>query len=243
MGSLYSKGVDLKKVLFISTTKQEQLLVEEVAKNHDKGREFVFETTASFGQDRLIWAQVDISTLVIKIPDDEILAAFFMTKIRQDLPKTIPILLLSSQITQSLLALSAQFSKIRTLKTPADGFVIYRAILDISTDWKKGQQQIHPRYLTEQVITLTKFGETDPAGAVMRNLSVGGAYFESNDPVLKLKSQDLVKIHIEVSAEKVYEFDAQIVWIRPASKPGGVRGYGCTFLDADGVYQSLMKGI
>lgn len=217
-------------------------MVEEVARNHEQGSAFQFESTASFGQSPEFWEQTKIDLLVLRLPEDDLLQAAFFSRLRKDVPRHLPILVLSPAISQSLLQLSSVFTKVRMLKLPLNGFTLYRAILDITAVWEPGKQQVHPRYTTDQSVLIGLKGSGAKVPGVLRNLSVGGAFFESADQTLGLKPTDEIKIEINIPGHEAlkYEFDARIVWMKDG--PDGMTGYGCTFSDLDGVYQSLMKG-
>jgi hypothetical protein len=232
----------LKKVLFVTPSSKEQELVEEVARNHEQGSDFVFQSTASFGQTAEWWSQLKIDLLIMSLPEDELLQAAFFSKLRKDVPRTLPLILISPVISQTVLQLTSIFNKVRILKTPLNGFMLYRSILDITATWEPGKQQIHPRYMTEQPILISLKSGGSQVGGVMKNMSVGGAFFESEDKTLRLKPTDEIKIEIPVTgaAPAKYEFDARIVWIKDIDEKKS--GYGCTFSDLDEVYERLMKG-
>ncbi|MFN7728780.1 MAG: PilZ domain-containing protein [Bdellovibrio sp.] len=232
----------MKKVLFITPSSQEQEMVEEVARNHEQGLDFEFQSTASFGQTAGWWSQLRIDLLIISLPEDALLQAAFFSKLRKDVPHSLPLILISPDISQTVLQLTSIFSKVRILKPPLDGFMLYRSILDITTTWEAGKQQIHPRYLTEQPILISLKNGGAPVAGYMKNMSVGGAFFESEDKTLQLKPTDEIKIEIRLmAAEPVkFEFNARIVWVKDIDQKKS--GYGCTFLDVDEVYERLMKG-
>jgi hypothetical protein len=232
----------LKRVLIISTSLLEQELVEEVAKNQKGGPQFDFKTTASFGQDADWWNNSKVDLLILNLPEDEMLQLYYVTKMKRDLPRTIPLILITPNISQSLLQMTPLFSKVRILKSPLNAFYLYRAVIDITTEWKPGHQQIHPRYMTEQEIRVSLPDSKNSAKARLLNLSVGGAYFETSDTTLALKPTDVVKIEIDVPKKSKYEFEARIIWSKPVGKKGIV-GFGCSFVDMDEVYQHLLKGL
>lgn len=217
-------------------------MVEEVARNHEQGSDFEFESTASFGQPPSFWEQTKIHVLVLRLPEDDLLQAAFFSRLRKDVPRQLPILILSPVISQPLLQLSSLFSKVRLLKLPLNGFTLYRALVDMTTTWEPGKQQVHPRYTTDQAISIRLKSGGPAVPGLLKNLSVGGAFFESRDQTLGLKPTDdiVIDIDLPVGEPAKYEFDARIVWMKDG--PDGKVGYGCTFTDLDGVHKSLMKG-
>jgi hypothetical protein len=231
----------LKRILIISTSYDEQSKIEEVAQYHNPGG-LVLETTASFAQDITFWTTQSPDVLVLHLPDDDLVQGFFFTKLRKDVPPSQPIIFLCSQISAPVMQLSQQYSKVRMLKTPVDGFALYRAINDLMKKFKEGQRQVHPRYLTDQPIEVSSDQKTGKLQGFMKNLSLSGAYFESEGVDLVLESGDLVKLSILIGEPaKQYVFDVRIVWARPQAS--GATGYGVTFVDKEEVYNNLLKNV
>lgn len=219
---------------------QEQEWIQEAAQIHERGAEFEFETSASFGQAHEWFDQAGLSLIVLRLPEDEPLQTFFFMKLKKDVPKTMPLLLLSATITQPLLQLTHHFSKLRMLKLPVNPAFLYRAVLDITTEWEPGKQQVHPRYATEYEVEVRLPGDGARAPAMMKNMSLGGAFFELPDAGgLDLKPTDVVEISIRIPGADEYVFEARVVWLKPVAE--GVTGYGCTFTDMDETLQSLLR--
>jgi len=231
----------LKRVLIISTSYDEQNKIEEVAQYHNPGG-LVLETTASFAQDITFWTTQAPDVLVLHLPDDDLIQGFFFTKLRKDVPPTQAIVFLCSSISAAVMQLSTQFSKARMLKTPVDGFALYRALNDLLQKFKEGQKQIHPRYLTDQPVEIYSDQFDGKMQGVMKNLSLSGVYFESAGTEFDLKQGDLIKLSIFIGQPaKQYVFDVRIVWVKP--QPNATIGYGVTFVDKDEVYNNLLKNI
>jgi hypothetical protein len=231
----------LKRILIISTSYDEQSKIEEVAQYHNPGG-LVLETTASFAQDITFWTTQAPDVLILHLPDDSLIQGFFFTKLRKDVPPSQPVVFLCSTISAAVMQLSQQFSKVRMLKMPADGFALYRAVNDLLQKFKEGQKQIHPRYLTEQSVEVSSDHKIGKLAGQMKNLSLSGAYFESDGVDLVLESDDLVKLSILIGEPaKQYVFDVRIVWVKPQSS--GSTGYGVTFVDKEEVYNNLLKNV
>jgi len=233
----------LKRVLIISTSYDEQTKIEEVAQYHNPGG-LVLETTATFAQDITYWTTQAPDVLILQLPDDDLTQGFFFTKLRKDVPPTQPIVFICSQISASLMQLSTQFSKVRMLKMPVDGFALYRAMNELLQKFKEGQKQIHPRYLTDQPVEIYSDQHQGKVQGAMKNLSLSGAYFESSETEFEMKVGDLIKLSIltgPTSSSKQYVFDVRIVWVKTQST--GATGYGVTFVDKDEVYNNLLKNI
>ncbi len=231
----------MNKVLIISTSFDEQSKIEEVAQYHNPGG-LAIETTASFAQDITYWTTQPPDVLVLQLPDDDLLQSYFFTKLRKDVPPNQAVVFLCSAISAPVMQLSTQFSKVRMLKSPIDGFALYRAVNDLLQKFKDGQKQIHPRYLTDQPVDIYSDHHEGKLQGVMKNLSLSGVYFESTGTEFEIKAGDLVKLSIFIGQPaKQYVFDVRVVWAK--AQTNGANGYGVTFVDKDEVYNSLLKNI
>ncbi len=236
-----SKGIDLGKVLIVSTSFEEQKKFEEVYAHHNTGQ-FSFETTASFGQDAAWWALQAPTALVLALPDDEQLLNFYFEKLSKDVPRTTKILFLASNITPGLMKVSGLFSKIRIIKTPVQPFFLYRSLVDLTTEFAEGKAQVHPRYLTDQPVEVTSDLRSKTTSGQMKNLSIGGMYFELNEVIPSFQTGDLVRVAIGLKGLRAYEFDAKVVWCK-SNHTMEATGYGCTFLNREQVFDTLLTQI
>ncbi len=231
----------MKRVLVISTSQDDKKQLQEVVKAHEPGA-FEFEVTASFGQDAEYWKARPPAVLVIQLPDDQMLQPYFVEKIKKDIPRFLPVIILCPQISQLLMQLSFSHSKLRFYKTPVNPYAIYRALLDLTKVYKEGERQIHPRYQTEQAVEITSDFVEGRMPAIMRNLSLTGAYFETESNSLNSQPEDLVKINIYLGeSEKQYIFDVKIVWLK--KQENGSLGFGVSFVNKEEVYNSLLKNL
>ncbi len=231
----------MKKVLIVSTSFNEQDLIEEVAQSHGP-MEMTIESTASFGQDADFWNTQAPDVLVLSLPDDDLLQGYYFTKLRKDVPPGQPIIVLCSAISAALMQLSMEYSKIRMLKAPFDGFTLFRTIQDLLVEYKEGQRQAHPRYLTDQTIEIHSDFFPGSLKARMKNLSLSGAYFETADKSFELNTGDFVKISILAGpASRQYIFDVRVVWSKV--QDNGETGFGVTFVDKQQVYDHLLRNL
>ncbi len=215
-------------------------MVEEVASQHNPGR-FQIESTASFAQGPEFW-KLKADVLIINLPEDPLLQGYFFQKLKADVPRTQPLILLCSAISSPLMQLSQQFSRVRMLKTPVVGFNLYKCAIDLLQDYEPGQTQIHPRYATHQVVELKSPNSATPMKAVMKNLSITGAYLESNDRSFEIKTGDMLKIEVLLGdSKKEYSFDVKVVWLK--AMEDDTRSFGVTFVESDDIYNSLLKFI
>ncbi len=231
----------MKRLLIVSTSYNEQKSIEEVLQLHSPGSLHI-ETTASFAQDITFWTLQPPDALMLSLPEDDLLQGYFLTKLRKDVPKTQPIIILCSAISQPLMQLSLLYSRLRLFKTPVEGYALYRSVFDLTKKYKDGENQNHPRYLTEQPVELMSDLAEGRLAAIMKNLSLSGAYIESNSRGLLVNQGDLVKVSVYTQdVGKQYVFDARIVWVKP--QKNGMTGYGVTFVNKEEVYNSLLKNL
>jgi hypothetical protein len=229
-------------VLIISPSSEEQEMIEEVAQHHNPGGLSV-EATASFGQDSNWWIENKPDVLIVNLPEDELLQEYYFTKLHRDIPRTQSMLFLCSRISSSLMQMSLNFAKVRMIKTPVESFSLYRALIDLMRDFEPGQQQSHPRYLTDQEIEVLSDFREGKLSAKMKNLSMSGAYFEATTQSLELAPGDFIRLSVAVGQpKKQYIFDAKVVWMKPQSTSGLI-GYGVTFINKEEVYNNLLKNI
>jgi hypothetical protein len=229
----------LKRVLIISTSLDEQSKIEQIAQYHNPGG-FGIETTASFGQDITFWTTQAPDVLILQLPEDESLQNYYFSKLKKDVPRDLRMICLCSAISPHLMQLSLQFSKIRMIKAPVEGLALYRALMDLLQDYQEGQRQIHPRYLTDQKIEVHSDFFDGRLDAIMKNMSLSGAYFETADKTFQLATGDYVKLSVfSGQPPKQYVFDVRVVWSK--TQESGAVGYGVTFVDKEDVYNHLLK--
>lgn len=228
--------------MIISTSLNLQKQIEEVAQHHNPSG-YSLETTASFGQDMTFWTTQAPDALIIDLPDDDSLQAHFFAKLRKDLPANQAILFLCPSISPSLIQLTSKFQKTRILKAPTESFSFYRALVDLTREYQNGQSQVHPRYLTDQAVEVSSDYVPGRMKAVMRNLSLSGAYIDTDSSDFELKVGDLAKLSVFTGQSQVkqYVFDVKIVWSKKESS--GLQGYGVTFVDKEEVYNQLLKNL
>lgn len=229
------------KVLIVSTSFDEQKKLEEVYHHHNTGQ-FTFETTASFGQDASWWALQPPTALILVLPDDEQLLNYYYEKLKNDVPRQTRLLFLAPAITPGLMQISSLFEKIRIIKTPVVPFFLYRSLVDLTTEYPEGHQQVHPRYLTDQDVEIFSDLKVKRATGHMRNLSIGGMYFELQELIPSFQIGDLIRISVDLKGIRSYQYDAKIVWSKPLQSQGAT-GYGCTFLNREQVFDTLLSQV
>lgn len=230
----------MKKVLIVSISLDEQKSLEE-ASQFFKNYDYSISTTSSFGQEQAWWESSGPDALILALPPDEQMQTYFLAKMQEDVPRNLPIILLSENISSSLIGLSQLFESLRIVKLPATGAAIFKMIVELTTDFGVNKRQNHPRYLTNQEILVSDEFSGLSFQATMKNLSVSGAYFEAPPAAKGLKQEDIIKMNVHIgSPSKNYVFDGRVVWVKLLSN--GNSGYGVAFMNKDEVYNNLLKG-
>lgn len=214
-------------------------MIEEINEHHSPGA-YQVETTASFAQEADWWTVNAIDLLIINLPEDPELQGHFLRRLKSDVPKALPVIFLCGSITSQMMQVSSSFSRTRTIKSPVDSYFLYRAVVEILTDYGT-KQQIHPRYLVDQPVVITKQGKAGQILAQIKNLSMSGAYFEARDTTIKILIDDVIKMTVQVDSGGEYIFDAKVVWVKPQPESGAT-GYGVAFLDESEMLNALLKG-
>ncbi len=230
----------MKKVLIVSISLDEQKSLEEAAQIF-RNSEYSISTTSSFGQEQAWWETAGPDALILSLPPDEEMQTYYLAKMQEDVPRNLPIILLSQNISSSLMGLSQLFESLRMVKLPAAGIAIFKMIVELTTDYGPNRRQNHPRYLTDQEILVSDEFRGLSFQATMKNLSVSGVYFEASSDEKSLKQEDVIKLNVQIgSPAKDYSFDGKVVWTKPLSN--GRSGYGVAFIDKNEVYNNLLKG-
>lgn len=196
----------------------------------------MIKSLVSFGQDANWWRQQGLSLLIVNLPADPLIESAFLIKLRADLPRETPLLLLVDTISSPVLQLTTAFDRVRLLKRPFESPALYRSVLDAITDRAPGTQQMFPRYQTDYPVTIQRGSQQVPAA--IRNISIGGAYFETRGQ-MGIAPTDDVHIKLTLPNGSNHEFSSRVVWVRDL--PQG-QGCGCTFREMDQVYHQILKG-
>ncbi|MBX3018320.1 MAG: PilZ domain-containing protein [Bdellovibrionaceae bacterium] len=236
------------RVVLVDTSYEHQQRLEDVNEAHTSGQ-YTFETTASFAHDAAFWAAVDV--LVLHVPDEPMIQGAFLEKLKAQVGPKTRVIIMAPQMNPALIAVSHQFPKVRLMKLPVTGYALYRALVDITTDYPRGQQQVHPRFLTDLAVEVVSDLKSVKSPARVKNLSISGAYFETvetTEAQAVFVVGDLVRMAIALptgaagGVPKAYQFDARIVWQRPLEDGQGI-GYGCAFLNKEQVYDELLAQV
>ncbi|PWU19325.1 MAG: hypothetical protein C5B49_05985 [Bdellovibrio sp.] len=220
---------------------REQEMLNEVLEHHGADV-FTFETTASFGQDVTFWTLQNWAALVLVLPDDEVLLPHFLQKLKNTVPRSLNLLLVAPTLTPQLMQTTSLFTRMRVVKSPVDGFSLYRNLIDLTTVYPAGMIQTQPRYLTDQQILVVSDFKNKESPGQMRNLSTGGIYFEISELVPSFLPGDLIRIMVDLQGLNSYQFDAKVIWSKPLAN-ADVTGYGCAFLNNEQVYDTILARV
>ena len=230
----------MKKILIIGISLDEQKIIE--ANKPSQMGPISVETTASFGQPAIFWKTTPPSLLVVHLPQDQKLEAFFYKKIKTDLPPELPILFLTETISTALMQVANMMRKVRIMKTPIEEATLAKYLKELLLDFSSHQAAV--RYPTDQPVVIRSVFKGGSLKGVIKNLSKSGAYIETALESVKLDVEDVVVIEVKVddaktSEPKIYNFDAKVVWRKSASATS--IGYGVTFLDKEDMLSSILK--
>lgn len=213
----------MKKIIIVATSFDEHEILSGVAQHHKPGY-FQFEVTASFGQSPEWWSEKNPDLLILSLPDEEPYLTFFVNKLKNETDKKLKMIWIVKDVSSELMKLSTTFEKVRILKRPFEDFGFYRAMVDLTTDYEEGKQQIHPRYSTEQDVKVLKKSANEVHVMKMRNLSRGGTYLESLATTPAYNLGDILEIDIFLEGlQREYKFEGEVVW---KQEPTGIKKLG-----------------
>jgi len=221
-----------KSILIISIDLKEQEMLEDYSKQMSASGKFqmpTVQTTGSFGQDAAWWSKNSPDLLIVNLPEEAFLQNQFLLKLKNDVPKTIPLLLTCDVISSGIMQMTSIFSKVRIVKTPLEHESFFRGLSDLFASFQPGRQQAAPRFPTNQVATVTKDDVATKMTVVLKNMSNSGAYFETKTNELNLAIGQLVSIQIQIAGVREYTFGAKVVWYKALEN--GEFGFGVTFTD------------
>lgn len=153
-----------------------------------------------------------------------------------------PILIVSEDIDEQLFKSSIRNLKTYFLHKPFE----YRALKGIARKLivTRGMpQQMYKRFKTNQKLQIETYGSGETLESSMFNLSVGGAYFES-DGENSLTVGDLVKMQVQLTdVDKSHMMNARVIWTTRKGDHSGGYGAGVKFVRNEEIYKTLMEKI
>lgn len=108
---------------------------------------------------------------------------------------------------------------------------------------KNISQQMFRRYHTQQPASLETFISGEVFETQMCNLSVGGAYFES-DQKPSINIGDLLRVRIALSdVDKEHNVHGRVVWTSYKGRSNGCYGLGIKFIKSNDIYRQLIDKV
>ncbi|MGE0634067.1 MAG: PilZ domain-containing protein [Pseudobdellovibrionaceae bacterium] len=237
-GQQQKVNIKASLVLIVSSTYNDQTMLEQAASEDPAGHKYTFTSTASFGQETEWWIENQPDLLVISLPPEVDLQQLFIDRMQEVLPSDIRLMIVTPEVTPSLLKLSNKFSDLRMLKGPVAGPSFFKAIHDFITYANPTARQRHQRHTVHINCRVQSLGaEGDAITGVAKNISIGGAYIES-DSRSNLSAEDRVNVTFFLGEmAKEYQLEARIVWTKPH---GNGMAMGVNFIVKQDLYETLL---
>lgn len=232
----------MKNLLIIGSTTDEYDMLEKEMKARSI-TDIKINSTASFGQDINWWVQNKVDLVILNLPADIELQNFFLIKLKSgDVPKDIPFVILAYFLDSKILDLSSHFLALRILKSPVDGGTLFTTVNDLLTYREPDKTQGHPRFLTNEKVTVNFVSTLTDVEMTMKNLSKTGAYFETAKKLPQINGGDGITVTFHSSGtDKLHVLEAQIVWFKKISDSSSVTGMGVSFVSKNDLYNDLLK--
>jgi Tfp pilus assembly protein PilZ len=151
-----------------------------------------------------------------------------------------PILVLAENIDARVMRNSVQNEKIHFLEKPFE----YKALKGLTLKLMQSRnlpQQMFRRFKTNQPLKIESYSTGEHIESSMFNLSVGGAYFETEKKPTAAVG-DLVKMQVNLNdVEKSHMMNARIVWTTRKGSYSGGFGVGVKFVRNEEIYKQLLE--
>lgn len=151
-----------------------------------------------------------------------------------------PILILANTIDVNVMKGSVKNDKIRFLQKPYE----YKALKGLTLKLIQSRnlpQQMYKRFKTNQPLAIESYSTGEHIESSMFNLSVGGAYFETEKkPAASVG--DLLKMQVNLNdVDKNHMMSARIVWTTKKGSYSGGYGVGVKFVRNEEIYRQLLE--
>lgn len=151
-----------------------------------------------------------------------------------------PVLVLAEGIDMKAMRGAVQNDKIHFLEKPFE----YKALKGLTLKLMQTRnipQQMFKRFKTNQPLKIESYSTGEQIDSSMFNLSVGGAYFET-DKKPTAAIGDLVKMQVNLNdVEKSHMMNARIVWTTRKGSYSGGYGIGVKFVRNEEIYKQLLE--
>lgn len=103
------------------------------------------------------------------------------------------------------------------------------------------QDRAYPRYSSHQKVSLWGEGLTTRIPGLMKNVSLGGAYVETEANQVSFAAGDRLQLYPEKSSSKETDdfLDCQVIWKKDLE--GGSMAYGLSFFDLDQAFEIFFQ--
>ncbi len=151
-----------------------------------------------------------------------------------------PILILASTADKNVMKGSVKSDKVHFLQRPYE----FKALKGLAVKLIQSRnlpQQMYKRFKTNQPLNVETYSTGEQIESSMFNLSVGGAYFETEKkPVASVG--DLLKMQVNLNdVEKSHMMSARIVWTTKKGSYSGGYGVGVKFVRNEEIYKQLLE--
>lgn len=214
----------LKRVMILSTSYELQTELEKLMTDRSKAQ-FGFESTASFGQTPHWWFVSGPNLLVVDLPDEISLLDPYLSRMTTHLPRSLPVLILCSNVERRIMDSAAHFHRSRVITRPVNASFLLRAIHDLSAHLELGVQTTQPRYLTDLRVDLMVSEGREKVPARMKNISLGGFYCETQRGDSSLQINE--KVQVQISGRS---YEAKVIWMKKLASDFYL-GFGCRFTE------------
>lgn len=151
-----------------------------------------------------------------------------------------PILILPDSLDPKAMQGAIANDKIHFLEKP----YIYKALKGLTIKLMQTRnlpQQMFKRFATNQPLSIESYATGELINSSMFNLSVGGAYFET-DVKPTASVGDLVKMQVNLNdVERNHMMNARIVWTTRKGSYSGGYGLGVKFVRNEELYKQLLE--
>lgn len=151
-----------------------------------------------------------------------------------------PILVLAESIDMNVMKGSVKNDKIHFLPRPYE----LRSLKGLTIKLMQSRslpQQMYKRFKTNQPLSIESYSTGEQIASSMFNLSVGGAYFETEmKPTAGIG--DLLKMQVNLNdMDKSHLMSARIVWTTKKGAYSGGYGVGVKFVRNEEIYKQLLE--
>lgn len=151
-----------------------------------------------------------------------------------------PILILANTIDMNVMKGSVKNDKIHFLQKPYE----FKALKGLTLKLIQSRnlpQQMYKRFKTNQPMNIESYSTGEQISSSMFNLSVGGAYFETEKkPTASVG--DLVKMQVNLNdVDKSHMMSARIIWTTKKGAYSGGYGVGVKFVRNEEIYKQLLE--